>query len=83
MTHDRAAFLAFNAANRRAADDYYARQASNYKPPRKKRDKKTHCKHGHPFDETNTRLTPQGSQVCRTCDRAIAKRQRARKKNAA
>lgn len=29
---------------------------------------KTHCKHGHEFDEANTRLVPAGRQ-CRTCDR--------------
>lgn len=31
---------------------------------------KTVCKHGHPFDEGNTRIDTQGRRVCRACDRA-------------
>lgn len=30
---------------------------------------KTHCKHGHPFDEANTLITPQGFRSCRACHR--------------
>jgi hypothetical protein len=30
---------------------------------------KTHCKHGHPFDEENTIIRP-GGRKCRTCVRA-------------
>lgn len=30
----------------------------------------THCLRGHPFDETNTRITRDGHRDCRTCDRA-------------
>lgn len=29
--------------------------------------KKTHCRRGHPFDEDNTRITPDGSQQCKIC----------------
>ena len=29
----------------------------------------THCKHGHLFDEANTRLDRQGKRICRTCER--------------
>jgi hypothetical protein len=32
--------------------------------------RKTHCKHGHPFDEANTFFTSKGYRVCRTCKRA-------------
>lgn len=32
--------------------------------------RKTHCKHGHPFDEANTRLRPDGNRACRTCENA-------------
>lgn len=28
---------------------------------------KTHCHRGHPFDQANTYVNPQGSRVCRTC----------------
>lgn len=31
---------------------------------------KTHCPQGHPYDEANTYLSPQGSRVCRACHRA-------------
>lgn len=30
---------------------------------------KTHCIHGHPFDENNTYRTPDGKRYCRTCRR--------------
>lgn len=40
---------------------------------------KTHCKHGHPFDEENTRITTDGSRVCRECCR-IDSRKRNRKR---
>lgn len=28
---------------------------------------RTHCKHGHPFDEVNTYVTKSGGRVCRPC----------------
>lgn len=31
--------------------------------------KKTHCKYGHPFDETNTYVYKNGGRTCRTCHR--------------
>lgn len=31
---------------------------------------KTHCRHGHPFTDENTRLTPDGARRCITCERA-------------
>ena len=30
---------------------------------------KTHCKHGHPFDDTNTRVDGRGWRMCLTCRR--------------
>ena len=29
----------------------------------------THCKHGHPFDEANTRIRANGARQCRACAR--------------
>lgn len=47
----------------------------------------THCPHGHPWDEENTRWQPlpAGGQqrVCRACTREAMRRHRARKKLAA
>jgi hypothetical protein len=35
---------------------------------------KTHCKHGHPFDEENTWVSARGWRYCRTCNRLRARR---------
>jgi hypothetical protein len=39
---------------------------------------KTHCPHGHPFDQANTRVTSHGGRVCRACNRAAQQRFRER-----
>lgn len=41
---------------------------------------KTHCKHGHEFDEANTRLTKRGQRVCKVCERNAQRRYQARKR---
>lgn len=41
--------------------------------------RKTHCKHGHPFDEENT-YVHDGRRICRTCNRDRTKRYEARRK---
>jgi hypothetical protein len=43
--------------------------------------RKTHCIHGHPFDEANTYRTAKGWRFCKTCQRARkAARKAARRK---
>ena len=38
---------------------------------------KTHCKHGHPYDEKNTYIKPDGNRDCRPCrNRRVKKHQR-------
>jgi hypothetical protein len=44
---------------------------------------KTHCKHGHPFNEINTYHVPSGGRQCRTCRLAAKRRSNNRKRNAA
>lgn len=40
---------------------------------------KTHCKYGHPFDETNTWIVPStGKRKCRICRHAAYKRRKAK-----
>lgn len=34
----------------------------------------THCIHGHPFDEKNTRVNPDGKRDCKTCNRIAYRR---------
>lgn len=42
--------------------------------------RKTHCKHGHPFDEENTYISPRGNRGCRACRRnSVRKHQRTRR----
>lgn len=40
---------------------------------------KTHCKRGHPYDDKNTYITPDGWRHCRKCSRLAQQRYRARK----
>lgn len=42
---------------------------------------KTHCGHGHLFDEVNTWLDGRGRRRCRACDRAQVARRRAEKRD--
>lgn len=32
--------------------------------------RKSHCPQGHEYTKENTRVTPSGRRICRTCDRA-------------
>lgn len=36
--------------------------------------RKTHCKHGHPFDEANTSRRESGRRACKACNRARMRR---------
>lgn len=42
--------------------------------------RKTHCKHGHSFDEENTRITSAGTRECIQCDRNLSAQYRQRRK---
>lgn len=42
---------------------------SNFEKANAARRAATHCKHGHPFDGENLRVTSQGARKCRTCER--------------
>jgi hypothetical protein len=39
----------------------------------------THCKHGHPFDSSNTYIKPDGHRACKTCVRSRNTARRASK----
>ena len=41
---------------------------------------KTHCKHGHPFDEENTYINTRGQRECRTCRTQAVYRSKAKRK---
>lgn len=47
---------------------YYLTVTKN-KPGKTWQRLKTHCPHGHPYDEENTRYTKKGHRQCRTCMR--------------
>lgn len=40
--------------------------------------RRTHCVHGHPFDEANTRYNKSGGRACRACHRRWAAQRRQR-----
>lgn len=44
--------------------------------------KKTECIHGHPLDEANTYVTPNGRRNCRTCRAEASRAQRAKRRAA-
>lgn len=44
--------------------------------------RKTHCKHGHMFDEVNTLIRPDGSRRCRACHRRWSMQHLGRKQHA-
>ncbi|MFA5377222.1 MAG: HNH endonuclease [Dehalococcoidia bacterium] len=44
----------------------------------KRESAKTHCPHGHPYDEANTYHHPSGRRVCRICQREAMLRFKAR-----
>jgi hypothetical protein len=39
---------------------------------RTRKQKATHCKHGHPYDDENTYVSPSGGRSCRACNRIKA-----------
>lgn len=41
--------------------------------------RRSHCKHGHPYVESNLRYRRDGSRQCRECDRTYCREQRARR----
>ena len=41
------------------------------------RRQRSHCIRGHPFDERNTRINPDGRRDCRQCRREYMRRKRA------
>lgn len=41
---------------------------------------KTECPSGHPYNERNTYITPDGSRHCRTCGNAASLRSRAKRR---
>jgi len=41
-----------------------------------RRSHNTHCKHGHPYNEENTHITPEGWRDCRVCGREKMRRLR-------
>jgi hypothetical protein len=53
----------------------WVEQRHNQRPHRRR----THCKYRHEFTAENTRVNPDGSRACRTCDRKRARAYKARK----
>lgn len=58
--------------------DHAANAADRDAKGRQWQQRKTHCKHGHPFDEVNTRFA-QGRRYCRSCERERSRRRLARR----
>lgn len=45
--------------------------------------RKAYCPKGHPFDETNTYISPKGNRQCKTCRRAATKAAHEKRRRAA
>lgn len=61
-------FVAFPVGFRRGA----AKRGAKRVPPAER----THCPHGHPYDEENTYHHPNGGRRCRECKRAARRAER-------
>jgi len=46
-----------------------AKARSRIGRPDRRNGSKMHCKYGHPFNEANTHILPNGARRCRACDR--------------
>lgn len=57
----------------------WVEQRGNQRPHRQR----THCKRGHEFSPSNTRINPNGSRACRACDRERTREYKGRKAEAA
>jgi hypothetical protein len=58
--------------NRRCVKPEHLEPVTNQENQRRgvnPRSAQTHCKHGHPFDESNTYWRPSGGRNCRECHR--------------
>ena len=54
--------------NRRCCNVAHLRLMSNVDNARDNGNhRKTHCPHGHPYDDANTYVNPRGHRTCRTC----------------
>lgn len=94
-SHLTAELKAWNQEIRRAIEEYRRHPFEDRRlsplPTRAKtnpavkpvRHAKTHCKHGHPFDEVNTFVNGRGHRICRACSREKMARRRAAQKAAA
>lgn len=60
----------FLGDRRRSALERAWHEFANQPEPRHWRAELTHCKRGHAFAVTNTRIETTGSRRCRTCERA-------------
>lgn len=69
---------------RRAQDDRpRERPRPRVRVLRKPRQRITHCKHGHPYDDENSRWDKHGRRHCRACENAKRKRYPRRRVEAA
>jgi HNH endonuclease/NUMOD4 motif len=71
-TNNAASNLTYGTASENAQDTL----THGHNPKRNK----THCPQGHPYDEANTRVKPNGHRDCRACARAHNLRTDARRK---
>jgi hypothetical protein len=52
-------------------------KVASVKPVKLPKERQTHCKNGHEFNEANTRISPDGrKRECRTCTNARARQRR-------
>lgn len=79
---DESATLDHLCRNRLCVNYSHLEVVSTQENTKRREDMRTHCKHGHLYDDINTYHAPNGSRGCKTCRANASTRQRIKNRRA-